>query len=98
MKRCSPVVLAPLVCLAVVIVMSGDARSASAAAPPPNIILVIADDVSWNDIGAYGHPTIRTPVLDGLVARGIRFDNEMTTFSGRRQSKRREFSVRLTGS
>lgn len=47
----------------------------------PNIVLVIADDVSWNDIGAYGHPTIRTPVLDELAAKGVRFDNAYLTTS-----------------
>ncbi|MGB5512588.1 MAG: sulfatase [Woeseiaceae bacterium] len=44
-------------------------------------MLVIADDVSWNDIGAYGHPTIRTPVLDELAANGVRFDNAYLTTS-----------------
>ncbi|MEQ8838355.1 MAG: N-acetylgalactosamine-6-sulfatase, partial [Lacipirellulaceae bacterium] len=27
----------------------------------PNIVLIIADDMNWNDCGAYGHPAIRTP-------------------------------------
>ena len=27
----------------------------------PNIILVIADDLSWDDLGAYGHETVKTP-------------------------------------
>ncbi len=40
----------------------------------PNIILIIADDMSWNDAGAYGHPHIRTPHIDRMAANGMRFD------------------------
>jgi arylsulfatase A len=37
---------------------------------PPNIILVVADDMGWGDLGVYGHPTIRTPNLDRLAVEG----------------------------
>lgn len=47
----------------------------------PNIILIFADDVSWNDLGCYGHPTIRTPNLDRLAKEGLRFDNAYLTTS-----------------
>ena len=47
----------------------------------PNIILIIADDVSWDDIGAYGHPSIKTPNLDRLAREGMRFDNAFLTTS-----------------
>jgi len=40
----------------------------------PNVILIIADDVSWNDLGCTGSPTARTPHLDRLAAHGRRFD------------------------
>ena len=42
----------------------------SAVAAPPNIVLVVADDMGWGDLGAYGHPTIRTPNLDRLAVEG----------------------------
>ena len=67
-------------CLAVALPCASSAQ-AEADTVRPNIILVIADDVSWNDIGAYGHPTIRTPVLDDLAANGMRFDNAYLTAS-----------------
>jgi N-sulfoglucosamine sulfohydrolase len=51
------------------------------AASRPNIVLIVADDVSWNDIGAYGHPTIKTPRLDRMAEGGIRFDNAYLTAS-----------------
>ena len=71
----------PLVTCLVIALVFVLSAGAALAQDRPNIILVIADDVSWNDIGAYGHPTIRTPVLDGLAARGIRFDNAYLTAS-----------------
>ena len=37
---------------------------------PPNIILILADDMGWRDVG-YNHSEIRTPVMDHLAARGI---------------------------
>lgn len=47
----------------------------------PNIILIIADDLAWDDIGVYGHPTIRTPNLDRLAGEGMRFDQAFVTAS-----------------
>lgn len=47
----------------------------------PNLILIIADDVSWDDIGAYGNSQIRTPNIDRLAARGLRFDQAFLTAS-----------------
>ncbi|MEO6246156.1 MAG: sulfatase-like hydrolase/transferase [Opitutaceae bacterium] len=40
---------------------------------PPNVLLVIADDHRADAIGAFGHPVVRTPVLDALVRRGAAF-------------------------
>lgn len=41
----------------------------------PNFVLFIADDVSIDDIGCYGHPNIRTPNIDRLASDGLRFTN-----------------------
>jgi arylsulfatase A len=38
----------------------------------PNVILIMADDLGYHDLGCYGHPTIRTPVLDRLAQNGLR--------------------------
>ena len=40
--------------------------------PRPNIILVMADDLGWSDIGCYGGE-IRTPNIDALARDGVRF-------------------------
>jgi arylsulfatase A-like enzyme len=51
------------------------AVSAVAADPPrkPNVILILADDLGYGDLGSYGQKKIRTPHLDRLAADGIRF-------------------------
>lgn len=54
---------------------------ATQAAERPNIIFFLADDISQDDFGCYGHPTIKTPNIDALAAQGMRFDNAYLTIS-----------------
>ena len=46
---------------------------------PPNIILIMADDVSWECFGCYGAKDYATPNIDALAARGVRFKNCFST-------------------
>ena len=39
----------------------------------PNIVFILADDLGWGDIAAYGHPYAKTPHLDTLAADGTMF-------------------------
>ena len=48
--------------------------SATAAERPPNIVLIMADDLGYSDIGCFGGE-IRTPNLDRMGDRGVRFSN-----------------------
>jgi len=38
----------------------------------PNIVLIMVDDLGWSDLGCYGSE-IRTPNLDKLASKGVRF-------------------------
>jgi arylsulfatase A len=41
-----------------------------ASARPPNVVIVLADDMGWGDLGVFGNPTIRTPRLDAMAFEG----------------------------
>lgn len=57
--------ITPLVCAAL-------ALAAPDRPALPNIVLVVADDLGWSDLGCYGGE-IPTPHLDSLAANGLRF-------------------------
>lgn len=48
-------------------------NSAPLAHSAPNIVFILADDLGFNQIGAYGNTPIKTPNLDRLASQGIRF-------------------------
>lgn len=53
--------------------------SAIPAAPaarsgPPDIVVILADDMGWGDLGAYGNTLTKTPSIDRLAAEGARFE------------------------
>ena len=53
------------------------AAAACAAAPaadrPPNVVMIVADDLGYGDLGCYGAADIRTPHLDRMAREGTRF-------------------------
>ena len=46
---------------------------AQAAEPRPNVVLILADDLGWADLGCYGSKFHQTPHLDRMAADGVRF-------------------------
>jgi arylsulfatase len=64
--------------LATLLLIAGGLVRGSSAAPKPvadkrpNIVVILADDLGWSDLGCYGGE-IRTPNLDRLAANGLRF-------------------------
>jgi uncharacterized sulfatase len=64
-----------LVATVVLAAACGDASSKSGgAATRPNVVLLIADDQSVGDVGAYGNPVVATPNIDALAGEGMAFD------------------------
>lgn len=52
--------------------------AAGLAAPrrrPPNIVLILADDLGWTDLGCFGSTFYETPNIDRLAQQGMRFTN-----------------------
>lgn len=41
---------------------------------PPHIVFILADDLTFRDLGPYGSPNVNTPHLDQLAGEGLRFD------------------------
>lgn len=61
---------------AVAVAALGGTQLGSSAAHPrlrPNIILVVIDDLRWDEFGAGGHPFLKTPNIDRLAREGASF-------------------------
>ena len=60
----------------------GRAIGAEATQPGrPNILFLLVDDQRNDTLGCAGHSIVRTPHVDGLAARGVRFENAFVTTS-----------------
>ncbi|MFI3259757.1 MAG: sulfatase-like hydrolase/transferase [Rikenellaceae bacterium] len=52
--------------------------AAAEEAKSPNIIVILADDLGWGDVGYNGNKEIRTPAIDAMVKAGVEFTNFST--------------------
>jgi arylsulfatase A-like enzyme len=66
-------------CLALLAITTVTATPALAAgATRPNLLFILAEDIG-PELGCYGTPLVRTPHLDALAARGVRYTRAFTT-------------------
>ncbi len=68
-RRCAPAIVAVLTAIA----YSFESGHAADESQPPNIVLIVADDLGYGDLGCYGQKWIKTPHIDELAQQGIRF-------------------------
>lgn len=61
--------------LALMLVLLTGTGARAAGHRPPNIVLIDADDLGCGDVGCYGATKVKTPNIDRLAARGLRFAN-----------------------
>ncbi|WP_296595112.1 sulfatase-like hydrolase/transferase [Phenylobacterium sp.] len=58
--------------------LTGIGAAQAQAAKRPNIVLILADDLGYNDISLHGNPLVRTPNIDSIAQSGARFENGYT--------------------
>ena len=63
----------------ILIVVAATILAVSCSQRPPNVVLIMADDVSWECFGAYGAEDYHTPNIDALAKDGIRFNHCYST-------------------
>ena len=71
--RMRPMFRTAVFVVAALAILSSSIRTDAASGQPPNILFIIADDQSYETVGALGHQAIETPSLDRLVKEGITF-------------------------
>ena len=67
-----------LLLIAVLCLVDNVVRAARAA-ERPNIVVILVDDLRWDELGCTGHPFVRTPHIDRIAREGARFRNAFAT-------------------
>lgn len=72
--------------LSLLLILPAFVATAWAEAPRPNVLLIVSED-NGPELGVYGDPYARTPVLDRLATDGVRFARAYVTQAGCSQSR-----------
>jgi arylsulfatase len=62
-----------LLALLAVVILCGPTSARADEPKLPNIVLIVADDLGYGELGCYGQQTIQTPRIDELARQGLRF-------------------------
>ena len=74
--ECKPLLHALAIAL---VLIAGIAPSVMASEVRPNVVIFLADDLGWADVGFHGEEVIETPSLDRLAAEGVQLDRFYST-------------------
>lgn len=50
-------------------------------AAKPNILILLADDLGYGDLGCYGNHSVKTPNIDGIARDGVKMTQHLTAAS-----------------
>ena len=76
MRHC----LVKLICLFVLgLTAFSQTRAADRSLGKPNIVILLADDLGYGELGCQGNTEIPTPHIDSIAANGVRFTNGYVT-------------------
>ncbi|MCP4815646.1 MAG: sulfatase-like hydrolase/transferase, partial [Planctomycetaceae bacterium] len=75
-----------VISISILAALTSCAAASSEAAERPNILLIVSED-NGPELGCYGTPSVKTPVLDRLAGNGVRFHNAYVPQAGCSQSR-----------
>ena len=82
MKHILPHILGPrILCLSLLLPASSLPGAIGAQPDEPNLLFILVDDQRNDTLGCAGHPVIKTPNIDRLAERGVRFENAFVNTS-----------------
>jgi N-acetylglucosamine-6-sulfatase len=78
MEKQMRLLLGLVVAIAAALFSPSTAMAADSPAPRPNVVMILIDDLRWDELGCAGHPYVKTPAVDRLANEGWFFENAFT--------------------